>query len=82
MTEPKAVGKDISTGVVQDTAVVADYYDPCQALYFANARPGKGMRAAMDWLIPLAKQQQMIAIVGMTVYLEHACEEKPRLSRN
>jgi len=49
------------TGIPYSTAqLLPHYHNPCQALFFANARTGKGIRAAMEWLIPLAKRQQRV----------------------
>ena len=33
------------------------YHNPYQALFFANAQNGQGVRTAMEWLIPIAKRQ-------------------------
>lgn len=44
--------------VLYSTAqVLPHYHNPCQALFFANAATGQGVRSAMEWLIPLAKRQ-------------------------
>jgi GTPase SAR1 family protein len=36
------------------------YHNLYQALYFANAATGQGVRSALEWLIPLAKRQQSV----------------------
>jgi len=44
--------------VLYSTAqVLPHYHNPCQALFFANAATGQGVRSAIEWLIPLAKRQ-------------------------
>lgn len=39
------------------SSLLPHYHNPLQALYFANARTGQGIKTAMEWLIPLAKKQ-------------------------
>ena len=39
------------------TRLLPHYHNPYQALFFANAANGQGIRAAMEWLIPIAKRQ-------------------------
>jgi ADP-ribosylation factor family len=49
------------TDVLYSTApLLPHYHNPCQALYFGNARTGQGVRTAVEWLIPLAKRQQRL----------------------
>ena len=43
--------------ILHSTArLLPHYHNPYQGLFFVNAATGKGVKAAMDWLIPLAKQ--------------------------
>ena len=54
----------IPTGVLPDqryaTApyLLPHYHNPLQSLFVINAATGQGVKSAMEWLIPLAKQQQ------------------------
>ena len=42
----------------QTEALLPHYHNPMQALMVANAATGQGIRAAMEWLVPLAKRQK------------------------
>ena len=42
----------------QTEYLLPHYHNPMQALMVANAATGQGIRAAMEWLVPLAKRQQ------------------------
>jgi len=42
----------------QTESLLPHYHNPMQALMVANAATGQGIRAAMEWLVPLAKRQQ------------------------
>lgn len=42
------------------SAVLPHYHNPSQAVFFANAADGEGVKAAMEWLIPLATRQQRV----------------------
>ncbi|KAL7566268.1 hypothetical protein ACA910_011328 [Epithemia clementina (nom. ined.)] len=59
--EKKGSFKDCSvpqTDVLYSTArLLPHYHNPYQALFFANAANGQGVRSAMEWLIPIAKRQ-------------------------
>lgn len=41
-------------------SLLPHYHNPSQAFYFANARTGQGVRTAMEWLITLARRQQIL----------------------
>ena len=36
------------------------YHNPLQGVFFASATNGRGVRSAMEWLVPLAKRQQRV----------------------
>lgn len=42
----------------QTEALLPHYHNPMQTFMVANAATGQGIRAAMEWLVPLAKRQQ------------------------
>jgi GTPase SAR1 family protein len=41
------------------SCLLPSYHNVYQSLFFANAATGQGVRSAFEWLIPLAKRQQL-----------------------
>ena len=44
------------------SCLLPNYHNLYQALYFANAATGQGVKAALEWLVPLAKRQQITRV--------------------
>lgn len=65
-TSREKIGSQIELSVPQtdiqySTArLLPHYHNPYQALFFANAANGQGVKAAIDWLIPIAKRQLQV----------------------
>ncbi|GKY96011.1 hypothetical protein MPSEU_000561600 [Mayamaea pseudoterrestris] len=62
MRAPSPAASIKTDRMYSSSCLLPNYHNLYQALYFCNAATGQGVKTALEWLVPLAKRQQLTRV--------------------